>query len=309
MRALVRNRDAAREIQRLGATLHLGDVLDADTITESARSCDVIFHTAAAITVPGGWEEYRRLNIDGTRNAVAAAETTGARLLHLSSVAVYGSAGRYTASGAKTNEDTEVPLAKGDSDYTRSKRQSEALVLAAHRGGRVWATAVRPDVIYGPRDRQFVPRLGRLLSWGFAPTIGQGKTTMALVHAANVADGAVRAATTDRAGGRAFNLANDFDVTVEEFFRLAAQGLGRRVRLVRIPLWAARAAVGGIRQIDSVFLGGKFSVATAGSLDFLSRDNPFTSERARTELGWSPLVRPADGVPAAFRWWRDLASR
>jgi nucleoside-diphosphate-sugar epimerase len=56
--------------------------------------------------------------------------------------------------------------------------------------------------------------------------------------------------------------------------------------------------------VDGALLGGKFRVATAGALDFMTRDNPFTSERARRELGWAPAVRPADGVPEAFRWWR-----
>ena len=66
---------------------------------------------------------------------------------------------------------------------------SEALVLEAHAAGRIWATAVRPDVIYGKRDRQFVPRIAGLLQRGFAPLIGGGRTTLPIVHAANVADG------------------------------------------------------------------------------------------------------------------------
>jgi nucleoside-diphosphate-sugar epimerase len=45
------------------------------------------------------------------------------------------------------------------------------------------------------------------------------------------------------------------------------------------------------------------------SVDFLTRDNPFTSERARRELGWEPTVHPEDGVPAAFRWHRRERER
>lgn len=36
-----------------------------------------------------------------------------------------------------------------------------------------------------------------------------------------------------------------------------------------------------------------------------SRDNPFTSERARKEFGWLPTVRPEVGIPDAFAWWRE----
>ena len=52
-----------------------------------------------------------------------------------------------------------------------------------------------------------------------------------------------------------------------------------------------------------LFVGDRFNAVSSASLDFLSRDNPFTSERARRELGWDPPVRPEDGVPDAFRWW------
>lgn len=280
-----------------------GDVLDGDAFARSASGCDVIFHTAAAITTSGGWEVFRRLNVDGTSNAIASAESSGARLLQLSSVAVYGPTGRYNEPGTKTGEDTVLGPLPERAYYARSKRESEQLVLEAHAAGRIWATAVRPNVIYGPRDRQFVPRIAKLLRRGVAPIIGGGKSTLSVIHAANVADGAVRAAMCDAAGGRAYNLANDYDVTVRRFFELAAQGLGQRVRLVSIPLPVAKAAFKVVKLAARALTGGRFNVISTASLGMLTKDNPFTSERARRELGWSPVVRPEDGVPEAFRWW------
>jgi hypothetical protein len=44
------------------------------------------------------------------------------------------------------------------------------------------------------------------------------------------------------------------------------------------------------------------SLRVDSTLDFLTRDNPFSSELARRELGWSPIVLPEQGVPEAFRW-------
>jgi len=192
--------------------------------------------------------------------------------------------------------------------YARSKRESEELVLAAHTKGRIWATAVRPDVIYGRRDRQFVPRMARIIRRGVAPIIGDGNTTLALVHAANVADGAVRAATHEQAGGRTYNLANDFDVTVRQFFTWGGEGLGRRVRLLSVPKPMAQGAFSALVFAIKLVTAGRMSVLSSGSLDFLTRDNPFTSERARRELGWSPPVRHEDGVPDAFRWWLNSVS-
>lgn len=306
VRGLLRSTSSreVRELQAKGLESAQGDVLDGAAFTSAAKGVDAIFHTVAAITQSGGWELYRKLNVDGTANAIAAAQASGARLLQLSSVAVYGPEGRFREGGGKTDEDTPLTPLPSGSHYARSKRESERLVLGAHAAGRIWATAVRPDVIYGPRDRQFVPRLARLLRWGVAPLVGDGETTLAVVHAANVADGAVRAVMAEVAGGRAYNLANDFDVTVRRFFELAGVGLDRRTRFVSIPAGVARGLFNGARGLLTVATAGRLNVVSNASIAMISEDNPFTSERARREIGWNPRVDHEQGVPEAFRWWR-----
>ena len=301
VRALVRH--PSPFLTELGAATVTGDVLDADGFARAAAGCDVIFHAAAAVTPRGGWEAYRRLNVDGTLAAIGAAERSGARLVHVSSVAVYGPEGRYREASQKTDEDTVLSPLPERAYYARSKRESERLVMQAHVDGRIWATAVRPVVVYGRRDRQFVPRVARLLRFGVAPIIGGGTSTFSIVNAANVADGTVRAAFVERAGGRAYNLANDFDVTVRRFLELAGDGLGTRVRLVSVPAPAARRGLVAVKALVRTLTGGRLSVVSTASLDWFTRDNPFSSERARRELGWSPSVRPEDGIPDAFRWW------
>jgi nucleoside-diphosphate-sugar epimerase len=305
VRGLVRDPSSrgAMDLQAIGLEPAQGDVLDRDRFARAANGVDVIFHTAAAITEHGGWEVYRRLNVDGTANAIAAAEASGARLLQLSSVAVYGPTGRFRTDGAKTSEDTPLAPLPDGAHYARSKRESERMVMDAHQAGRIWATAVRPCVIYGRRDRQCVPRAARMLRLGVAPLIGSGQSTLPLVHAANVADGAVRAAMSDVAGGRVYNVANDFDLPVRRFFELGGYGLGRRVHFIHVPLAVANGVVGGLRGIVNTLTGGRVEVIANSSIAMLTKDNPFTSERARREIGWSPRVDHEQGVPEAFHWW------
>ena len=302
VRALVRDPARAGLLTRADVTLATGDVLDETSFARAARGCDVLFHAAAVITPFGGWEAFRRPNVEGTRNAIAAATSANARLVHVSSVAVYGGH-RFAADGRRTDESVAPGRIPEDSYYARSKRESEELVFEAQLGGQLWATAVRPSVVYGTFDRQFVPRLARLIRRGFAPVIAGGHNTLAIVHAANVADGLVRAASFDGANGKAYNLANDYDVTVREFFERAAEGLEQRLRIVSVPMLVARAAFAVIKSVAPLFLGNRFKAMTASSLDFLARDNPFSSELARRELGWDPPVRPEVGIPEAFRWW------
>jgi nucleoside-diphosphate-sugar epimerase len=307
VRALVRAPVTAAWLEPLGATLIGGDIMDRARLAAAAEECDAIFHAAALITSEGDWPLFDAANVEGTRNAIAAAESSRARLVHVSSVAVYGGAARYRST--PTDEDTPLaPLTEG-AFYARSKREADLLVLNAHAAGRIWGCAVRPDVIYGRYDRQFVPRAARIMKRGYFPVFGGGRAVMAIVHAAAVADGAVRAVETEVAGGRAYNLANDYDVTVSDFVRLAAIGLGRHVMRLPVPLALARAgfhgAAAGLRFAKREALGRDLLSA----LDFMSRDNPFSSERARRELGWAPAVRPEAGIPEAFRWWKEHRRR
>lgn len=304
VRALVRDTARAGWLEALGAELFVGDVLDAAAFTRASAGCEAIFHSAAAILPDRAeWEAYRSTNLDGTRNAIDAARASGARLLHVSSVAVYGGASRYR--DTPTDESVELPPLPDTAFYARSKRESEAMVLDAHRRGEIWACAVRPDVIYGTRDRQFVPRVGRILSRGFFPVLGGGRSTLPIVHAGNVADGAVRAIHSEIAGGKAYNLANDYDVTVRDFVRLAAQGLRRRVTLVPVPMVLAKVVFKLMTILIGIARRGAALSQAGGTVAFLSRNNPFSSDRAKRELGWAPPVRPEVGIPEAFRWWAD----
>jgi nucleoside-diphosphate-sugar epimerase len=303
VRALVRDSTAASWLRELGAELACGDILDTGSLRPAVAGCDTVFHCAALISASGRWERFQRANIDGTRAVIDAAASVSARLVHMSSVAVYGGGARYR--DTPTDEDTPLAPLDEHAYYARSKRESEHLVLDAHATGELWATALRPPMIYGRRDRQLVPRFARVMRTGLFPLFAHGRSTMSLVHASAVADGAVRAACCDAAGGRPFNLANDFPVTVADMVQLGSNGLGRRVRGVPIPLPVARGTFAALTGVAKLLHQDAMANQLPDTVNTFSRDNPFTSERARQELGWSPTVRPEVGIPDAFAWWRE----
>ena len=300
-RALVRDRAKGSWLEALGAETATGDLTDAASLRAAAAGCYAIFNAAAAIGSGSDHEAFRRVNVAGTANVVAAAGAAGARLVHVSSTSVFG---RHRYYASPTDESVPLPELPVADAYGRSKQEAERLVLDAHARGSVWAAVVRPPVMYGPRDRQFAPRIGPVLERGFFPLIGGGKTTLTLVHADSVADGAIRAATTDRAAGRVYHLTNDFEIKVADLVRFAARGLGRRVLAPWMPLTLGRAAFRALAL--ALVAAGRRDLAphVAGMLRMLTRDNPFTSERARRELAWAPSIRPAEGLADAFRSWK-----
>lgn len=300
VRGLVRGPVRCPGMEALGATAVPGDIMDAPSLARATRGCDAVIHAAALVGSKGAAEAFHAANVQGTRLVVEAAARAGARLVHVSSTAVYGQA-RWAS--APADESLGLPELPPDDRYGRSKQDAERVVWEAVRRGRVWATVVRPTVMYGPGDRQLAPRIGPLLLGGCFPLPGGGRTTLTLVHADSVADGIARALERDDARDEAFDLARDFDVTVADFVSLASEGLGRRVLTPAVPLWVSRGAFAGLGTGFRVLGRRDLAAHATGTFRMLTRDNPFSCARARRELAWSPRIRPEDGIPEAFRAW------
>ena len=304
VRALVRDAARAGLLSRADVTLATGDVLEPTGFERAARGCDVVFHAAAVITPRGGWEAYRRPNVEGTRNAIAAATSAKARLVHVSSVAVYGDNDRYAADGRKTDESAPLGRIPETSFYARSKRESEELVFEAQRTGALWATAVRPWV-HVRAVRPAVHSAPRAYAAARIRPRHRGRAQHTRDRARgqrrrrNGARGAARCGEWPRvqSGERLRHHG-------ARLLRARGRGDGKRLRIVSVPLVVARAAFGAFRTLAPMIVGERFNVAANASLNFLARDNPFSSELARRE--WAGL-RPC--IPRKVSWRRSAGGR
>lgn len=299
--ALVRTPEKARSLEELGVRLVEGDMTEARSVRRAVRGVEAVVHAAAYIAPGGRAQDFRRGNVDATGHVLSAAARAGARVAFVSSTAVFGQA-RYRL--APVDETSPLPELPEHDLYGRSKQEAEALVLQRHGKGDVWATIVRPPVMYGRRDRQFIPRIAPVLRARVFPLLGSGRTTLPIVHAASVADGIVRALERDEAGGRVYHLTNDDPLTVAELVRYAAEGLELRITSPRLPRLAGRVGFEALRLVLAGAGRSDLARHTTGTYRMLTRDNPFCSERARRELGWHPTIPHATAMPDAFRWWR-----
>jgi len=300
--ALARSERSRSFLGALGATFVPGRVEDADAWT-AAAGADAIVHAAAIVTDPVGWESFHRINVDGTRAAVRAAAASGARLVHVSSVAVYGRRPVPAASGRVTEDSTLGPIAEEDF-YARSKREAEAVLWddAARLG--VSAVALRPCVIYGERERLFMERMLRFLRYGVAPLVGRGGNTLAMVYVGNVVD-AIEAALARPEITGPFNTANDGGFTQREFFEIVGEASGRRIRLLRIPEPVAVGIGAGWHLAARVLHPHRYAGLGSSSGRFLARENPFDSSRAARELGWHPRTDAKDALRRSIRWFLE----
>jgi nucleoside-diphosphate-sugar epimerase len=295
VRALVRP-PAAPLVRSLGAEPVVGDVADPRTWSRAtAGGIAGIVHAAAVVDQQAPVAAYA-VNVTGTRCAIDAARAARVRLVHVSSVSVYGGSADYGPTQERRTEDTPFrPLAERD-HYARSKREAEELVRSTAAAGGLTAIAIRPNVVYGARDRLFTPRLVRAIRAPIVPVIGPGTNHLSCVYAGNVAQAIVAALEAPCAGFGAFNVTTDAAplLTMREFLAAVAEACGRRVRFVHLPVGVARFAI-------ALWSGPALARA---ALAFVTGENPHSSERARGELGWAPAVTPREGIARAVAWIR-----
>jgi nucleoside-diphosphate-sugar epimerase len=302
VRALVRSAAARLTVEALGAAATDGVVEDGRS-WEAARDCDLIVHAAASVVAPDTWQRYREVNVEATRLAVRAAAAVGARLILVSSVAVYGRRPDGARSGPVEEEAPFGPIASSDF-YARSKRDAEAVLWRDAQRFGVSAIALRPCVIYGERERLFMTKLLGALRFRIAPVVGSGRNTLSMIYVGNVVDAIERAIAHPDVTG-AFNVANDGGFTQRTLYDVIGSEAGHRIRTVRVPLPVA-VTVGSMWQIvHRLARPGRYTGVGSASGHFLGRENTFTSAKAHDVLGWQPQTDPVVGLRRTVRWFLD----
>jgi nucleoside-diphosphate-sugar epimerase len=289
-RALVREH-ARAFVEALGAEAVVGDVTDAVTWQRAAKEARAIIHAAALVTTSATFDEYTRVNVGGTRLAVEAARRTGARLIHISSVAVYGRTAVYAAGERGVTESYPFQPLPASDFYARTKRTAEQLVQQDAGKGGLSAVAIRPNVIYGERDRLFTSRLIATLTRGLLPQIGPGTNHLSCVYVGNVASAILAVLDAPaRPGFRAYNVTRDAPplLTQREYFATFAAALGRRPRFIPVPIPVVRVGLAIWTGLVHLLRPGRYAGLGGSAVSFLLGENPYPIDKSRDELGWIP---------------------
>lgn len=305
VRALIRRGADERFLCLQGVEVARGDITDRASLSAACADVDTVYHAAARVGDWGPWREFVQVTIEGTRNLIdAAAAAQVRRFLHISSISVYG----YVDGDGVVLDET-APLGQNLyrwAYYTRSKVTAEELVWQAHRAGRIRATVIRPSWLYGPRDRATLGRLIESIRSGQCKLIGDGSNRLNVVHAANVAEGAIAAAESERAIGEAYNLSNDGVLTQKQYFDTIARALGLEPIARRVPYRLARRAAFILECLGHLFRRRRPPLITRYSVWLIGRHCFFETRKAHEQLGWTSTISYEEGIPAAVADYLDL---
>lgn len=282
VRALVRDRSRAGELERLGCEVVEGDLGDEPALVGHCRGVQAVVHTAVVADVgvsPDRRESMVDVNVTGTERVLGAALTAGvAKAVHVSSVAVFGDTGGAVADERWTRDGS----GECASDFERT------VALAQRRAWEISArglplVVVQSGPVYGPGEPRVLLGVlagflsGRLHALPF-PELG-----ICPVHRDDLAAG-VLLALDKGTPGESYVLAGE-PVRLAELLRELADVSGRRPPQVTVPSALLRALVPAGPLVSRV-LGlppnlRELVRCSAGATYWAS------SDKAMDELGWT----------------------
>lgn len=246
--------------------------------------------------------------IDGSRILLRCARDGGVgRVVHLSSVSIYGS-----ATGA-VPETTALVSAEGHG-YAHWKAAAEA---ACQEAGDLTVMILRPAIVYGPGSQLWITTPARRVlsgAWGGLGAAGQG--TCNPVHVKDVAAACLAAVTAPMPpGAAAFNISGTETLSWTAWYADLAKALGRmplrdlspaawrRRVLAGLPLKAmARVLPAAGRMFERQIL---LSPARS-EMELFALAATYPIQKAAIALDWTPKTTLAAGRAEAVAWFRSM---
>jgi dihydroflavonol-4-reductase len=262
----------ARELREQGADVRdeRVDLLDPSALERAVDGCEAVVHVAALYSYDVSPTEIERVNVEGTRNLLQAAEGKQVRRFLFTSTA--GTCGPVP--GRPATEEDEPLAWELTVPYKRTKLAAERLAREAG------AVVVNPTTPIGAGDRKPTPT-GRMIAGVATGRIRAfvGTTGLNVVDVRDIARGHALALERGEPGER--YLLGGVDLPLDELFAAIAD-LARRGRpRVRVPYAVAVAA-------------GKAGLVNADEVKLARLPMYFSSEKARVRLGYAPgPVEPA----------------
>lgn len=266
-----------------------------------ARLCegkDTVFHVAALASPWGRREAFFKVNVNGTENVIRACRKAGVKRL----VAVSSTAAVFDGYTPHVRVDESLPYpTRFLSAYGETKSMAERLVLAAN-GKNLETVAIRPHVIWGPRDTTFLGRLSTHAQAGPIMHVGGGLTETDTTYVENLVDALILAAGSDRAPGNAYFITNGEPMLYRDLINRLLQIMGFDPPRGSIPKGMAYALGGLCEAAWNIFRIEREPVLTRYKVAELIHTHTYNIDRARHDLGYAPRVSTDEGFERVAAW-------
>jgi nucleoside-diphosphate-sugar epimerase len=217
VRVLARRPMSVAGLARFPVEIATGDLLDPDRVRAAAHGCRVIFNCSKG---KGGDAAVRMaVDLDGVKNVIEVAALTRARVVHISTMAVYDRP-QFGSFDEQTG-----PVSPGDS-YSDNKRAGEQQALMLGAQSDVPVVVVQPSVVYGPHAGVYGTEILQELKTHRLILINGGSGICNAVYVDDVVTAILLAATVEQAVGQRFLISGSEYPSWREFFGAFERMLG-----------------------------------------------------------------------------------
>jgi len=290
--ALVRSPEKGKLLGKSGVRLAPGHLGSMEALRSAVHGQDVIYHVAGLVAARNE-AGFLAVNRDGTLRVLEAAADAGRpRIVLVSSLAAGGPVPR----GARRSGDEEAAPVTA---YGRSKLAGER---AVRRAGLPWVI-LRPPAVYGPFDTEML-RVFRAVKLGVVPVFGDGAQELSLIYGPDLARALAAAGRTAAAEGKILYPCHPEVITTTGLVRTVAGAMTRKARLVSLPRWLARSALGVTGALAR--LAGRATLLTPDKArEFFAPAWTCDPAPLTAITGWKAEFDLARGAAATVAWYRE----
>ncbi len=295
------SRGAYRDLEALGVTTRCGDLRDRQAVMAACAGCDIVFHVAALPGIWGPWSTFHEINTLGTQHVLDGCRYHGVGRC------VFSSSPSVTFDGKpQRNVDESAAYPKRWlCHYPHTKALAEQLVLQAN-DDTLATCALRPHLIWGPRDGHLVPRLIERARKGQLRRVGDGTNRVDTIYVENAAAAHVLAgdALADAASpvrGKAYFISQDQPVNCWDWIDqlLALAGLPPVKK--QISYTTARCAGAIMESYYHVFRIASEPRMTRFLAAQLATDHYFDISAAKRDFAYEPAISIEQGMERLAR--------
>lgn len=301
VRALVRAASDTSLLRSWGAELVEGDVGEANPALGAwLADADYVFHCAAMVSDWAPLEDMMRVNVTGTRHLAEAAVACGRlkRFVYLSSMVVFGM-------HPQRDFNESAPLIHTGDHYNLTKIRAEETVRQFVREKDLPAVILRPPYVYGPRDRQFLPRVLGSLAKGEFRFVGSGKQPFSLVYVGNLVAALVLAAVRPNVVGEVFLITDGRAISRVRMLEIICAETGYPLPTRHVPTWLVRVLCPVVEGLWRLKRSKEPPLVNKFRLKFMSTPLTYSIAKARRVLGYAPKTTTEQGLRQTLAWFRE----
>ncbi|SFQ96417.1 MULTISPECIES: NAD-dependent epimerase/dehydratase family protein [unclassified Enterobacter] len=305
VRATGRNEAMGKLLQKMGAEFVHADLTE--LVSSQAKvmlaGVDTLWHCSSFTSPWGTQEAFDLANVRATRRLGEWAVAWGVRnFIHISSPSIYFDYHHHR----NINEDFR-PV-RFANEFARSKAAAEEVIhLLAQANPNTRFTVLRPQSLFGPHDKVFVPRLVQMMHHYRSILLPRGGDALVdmtcfenAVHAMWLASQEV---CDSLPSGRAYNITNGEPGKLRHIVQKLIDELDIHCRIRSVPWPMLDMIARSLERFGDK--KAKEPALTHYGVAKLNFDFTLDTTRARDELGYQPVVTLDEGIRQTALWLKD----